>query len=35
LYQFELTRTSPTLGGGGATNLSGDWNLVELIVEFA
>jgi hypothetical protein len=35
LYQFEISRTSPTLAGGGATNLSGDWNLVEFIIEFA
>jgi hypothetical protein len=31
LYQFELTRVAPS---PAASNLTGDWNLVELIVEF-
>jgi hypothetical protein len=31
LYQCEFTRSTTVSGG---TNLSGDWNLVELIVEF-
>jgi len=34
LFQWELTRTSPTLGTGGGSNLVGDWDLIELIVEF-
>jgi hypothetical protein len=32
LFQWELTRTVPTSPGG--SNLIGDWDLVELIVEF-
>jgi len=34
LIGWELTRVNPTLSGAGATNLAGDWDLVELIVEF-
>lgn len=30
VYQFEITRVAP----GAGTNLTGDWNLLELIVEF-
>jgi hypothetical protein len=32
LFQWELTRSNPT--SPAASELSGDWNLVELIVEF-
>lgn len=32
IYQFELTRD--TGGVGGTDNLDGDWDLLELIVEF-
>jgi hypothetical protein len=32
--QFEFVRVSPTLSGAGATNLAGDFNLNEYIVEF-
>ena len=30
LVQFELTRTAPTAG----TNLTGDWNLAEMQLQF-